>query len=168
MIDRDLPSHPRRLQRAEGHPEGGLDLWADDNGGLRRQREYKWAYHDGRQDGSPRVQVIQNAELLSGGKIDADFFECLADRGCPKIGIGWFATPAGKCDLARPRVPDAHGAVNEQCLESGVAVVQNHGDGRGDHSSFKRNFDGSIVPQPEACGFQRGDHPNSQLLTPSS
>jgi len=64
MIDYDLSGSPRGFESPEGHPKGVLDLCADDNSWPGRQREYKWPHHDGREHGSPRVQVVQNAEAF--------------------------------------------------------------------------------------------------------
>ena len=133
MIDDDLPEHPRGLESPEGHPEGVLDLGTDHNTWTRGQREYKWSDDDGRENGSPRVQVVQDAEAFGARQVDADFFARFADGRRQQVGIPGIAPSAGECDLPRPGVTGAHGSVDEQCFQAVVAFVQYHGDRCGNH-----------------------------------
>jgi len=100
MIDDDLPEHPWGLERLEGHPESVLDLGTGHNPGTRGQREYKWSDDDGRENGSPRVQVVQDAEAFGARQVDADFFARFADGRRQQVGIPGIAPPAGKGNLA--------------------------------------------------------------------
>src|SRR2546422_4971489 len=110
MIDYDLPACPRGLESPERYPEGVLDLWAEDNSGPRRQREYKWTHDDGRQHRCPRVQVVENTKPFRGRQIHADFFHRFADCGRQEVAIARIAAAPGKSDLAGPGIPGAHGA----------------------------------------------------------
>src|SRR5882757_1609769 len=147
MIDYDLTQHPWGLEGPEGYPEGVLHLWADPNGGTRRQREYKWADQDGGQNRGPRIQIVEHAERLRARQIDADFLHRFTDCRRTEIEIGRLAPPAGKRDLPRPRVAGAYRAMDEERFDALVAVVQHHRDGGWDHSSFEWNLNGLVIAQ---------------------
>src|SRR5438477_9878714 len=169
MIDDDLPEHLRGLERPERHPEGVLDLGTDHNRGTRGQREYNWSDDDGRENGSPRVQVVQDAEAFGARQVDADFLARFADRRRQQVGIPGIAPSAGECDLPRPGVTGAHRPVDEQCFQSCVAVVQDHSDGGRDHSTVEGNFGRSEVAQLSTCvlegGYADTSSPPSTLIT---
>lgn len=154
MIDWDLPSHPRRLERLKGHPEGVLNLRAEDNGRPLGQREYKWADDDGREHRRPRVEVVEDSEALRGRQIDADFFACFADRSGQQVGVGRFATPPGKRDLSRPRITRPHSAVDEQRFETPAALVQDHCHRRRNHSAFDLDGCSVVLAQDFSCSVQ--------------
>ena len=65
-----------------------------------RQREYKRAHDDRREDGSPRVKVVEGPEAFGIGKVDADFFICFADSRREQIRVARLPPPAGECDLS--------------------------------------------------------------------
>lgn len=160
MIDYHLAARPRGLESPEGDPEGVLDFWADDDCRPICQREYKWADDNGRQHGRPGVEVVQYAEALGAREIETNFLERFADRGRQEVGIGGLAAAAGECDLPRPYIADAHGAMDEERFDPFVAVMQNNGDGGRDHSSLKRDFSRTVVPQLPTrvrnCGHRSG------------
>jgi len=156
MIDSDRTRHPRGQERPERHPEGVLDFWVDDNRRPRCQREYKWTNHDGWEDRRSRVEVVEHAEGLGLCKIDTNFFARFADRRSTEISVGWLAPPAGKRDLPRPRVTSADRAMDEQRLNPFVAVVQDHGHGRGYHPILKRDFDRLVRAQFEPSILNSG------------
>jgi len=145
MIDYHLTARPRGLERPERDPEGVLDFWAEDNRRPRRQREYKRTDDDRWKHRCARMKIVENPQSLGMRKIDAHFFHGFTDRGRQEIGIGGVAPAAGKRNLSRPRVADTHGTMNEQRFDASVAIVQNHGDGRGNHPRLERNLSGSIV-----------------------
>lgn len=115
------------------------------------------------------MEVVEDAEAFGTRQIDADFLECFADRGRQEIGVAWFAAPAGKRDLPRPRVADAHRAVDEQDFEPFVAVVQDHGDRCRNHAGLNGNGGRPVVVQRAAYVVQRGyaetSSPPSTLIT---
>src|SRR5262249_48042494 len=139
MIDHDLPTRPRGLERSEWHPEGVLHFRALEDGRTGRQREYKWTYHNRGEDRGSWVQIVEDAEPLRARQVNADFFARFANRSREQIGICGLAPAARKRDLSRPDIARAHGAVNEEGFEAVVAVVQDHGDRGCDHPLLKRN-----------------------------
>src|SRR5438093_4464739 len=168
MIDRDLPQHPRGLESPEGHPEGVLHLRVGRNCGTLCQREYKWPDDDGRQHRRPRVEVVEDAEALGSGQIDANFFHRFADRGRQEISVGGFAPAAGEGDLARPSVTGAHGAVDEQRLQPLIAIVQRDRHGCRNHARLQTDLRGVIVPQSPPCSrdvYAETSSPPSTLIT---
>src|SRR5438445_801678 len=82
-----------------GDAGGVLDLGADHNTGTRGQREYKWSDDDGREKGSPRVQVVQDAEACGARQVEAEFLARFADGRRQQVDIPEIAPSAGECDL---------------------------------------------------------------------
>lgn len=99
MIDSDLPAHPRREERTEGHPEGVLHLGAEHNGRSLGQREYKWTDDNRGKHGRARVQIVEDTQAFGRRQVDTDFFDRLTDRGGEQISVAGFATAAGEGDL---------------------------------------------------------------------
>jgi len=124
MIDSHLPADAWRVERPKRHPKRVLDLRVERYRGPCCQREYKWSNHNGRQHGSPRIQVIEYSQPLRRREIDTDFFVCFADCGGEEIGVAWFSAPAGKGDLSRPGVAGAYGAVDEEHFEAFAALMK--------------------------------------------
>src|SRR6266568_247323 len=118
----------------------------------------------------PILHVVQDAERLSGGQVDADLFAGFADGRGAEIGVGGIAATAGERDLTRPRVAGALGAVDEQRLESPPfsTVVQQHGHRRGNHPRFERDRLSAVAAQ-RAPGFLQSyaeiSSPPSTLMT---
>ena len=91
------------------------------------------------------MEVVEDAESFGSREIEADFFLSFANGRGEEIGIARFATSARERDLTGRDVAGAHRAMDEQCLETFIALVQHYGDGRRDHSGFERNLDGPVI-----------------------
>ena len=114
------------------------------------------------------MEVVEDAEAFGTRQIDANFFASFADRSGQEIGVAWFATPAGKRDLPRPRVADAHRAVDEQRFQSIVPVAQRDRHRSRNHSRLDSDLRGAIVPQSSpGCGevYAETSSPPSTLIT---
>ena len=145
MIDSHLPADAWRLKRPKRHPKSGLDLCVEGYRGPCCQRAYKWSNHNRRQHGSPRVQVIEHAQLLRRGEIDTDFFVCFADCGREEIGVAWFAAPARKGDLSRPGVAGAYGAMDEEYFEACAALMKQNCYRSGDRADLVLDSDRVVL-----------------------
>ncbi len=169
MIDSHLPADARRVERPKRHPKRVLDLRVERYRGPCCQREYKWSNHNGRQHGSPRVQVIERAQPLRRGQIDAHLLVCFADRSREEISVAWFSAPARKGDLTRPGVAGAHGAMDEEHFEAVAALMEQNCYRSGDRTDLVLDSDRVVLRQGPAGVLQRSyaetSSPPSTLIT---
>ena len=69
------------------------------------------------------MQVIEHAQPLRRGEIDAHLLVCFTDRRREEIGVAGFTAPARKGDLSRPGVARPHGAMDKEDFEACGAVM---------------------------------------------
>ncbi len=169
MIDSHLPTDAWCLERPKRHPKSVLDLRVERYPGPRCQRECKWSNHNGRQHGSPRIQVFEYSQPLNRREIDTDFFVCFADCGREEIGVAWFSAPARKGDLTRPGVAGPYGAMDEEYFEAVAALMKQNCYRGGDRADLVLDSNRVVLRQGPAGVLQRSyaetSSPPSTLIT---